>query len=38
VIFGAGLLVARLRNRSSDEELSPDDAERVRRLAETDSA
>ena len=38
VIFGAGLLVARLRNRSSDEELSADDAERVRRLAETDSA
>ena len=38
VILGAGLLVARLRNRPSDEELSPDDAERVRRLAETDSA
>ena len=38
VIFGAGLLVARLRNRRGDEELSPDDAERVRRLAETDSA
>ena len=38
VIMGAGLLVARLRNRPGDEELSPDDAERVRRLAETDSA
>jgi len=38
VVFGAGLLVSRLRNRSSDEELSPDDAARVRRLAETDSA
>ena len=38
VIFGAGLLIARLRNRPGDEELSPDDAERVRRLAETDSA
>ncbi len=38
VILGAGLLVARLRNRPSDEELSPGDAERVRRLAETDSA
>ena len=37
-IFGGGVLVARLRNPSSDEELSADDAERVRRLAETDSA
>ena len=38
VILGAGLLVARLRNRSSDEELSKDEEQRVRRLAETDSA
>jgi len=38
VILGAGLLVGRLRNRSVDEELSSDDAERVRRLSETDSA
>jgi cytochrome c-type biogenesis protein CcmH len=38
VIFGAGLLAARLRARPDDEELSPDEAERVRRLSETDSA
>jgi cytochrome c-type biogenesis protein CcmH len=38
VVFGAGLLLARLRNRSADEELSPDEAERLRRLSETDSA
>ena len=38
VILGAGLLVARLRNRTPDEDLSPDEAERVRRLSETDAA
>ncbi|HEY8002677.1 MAG TPA: cytochrome c-type biogenesis protein [Phenylobacterium sp.] len=38
VIFGAALLLGRLRNRSADEELSPDEAERVRRLSETDPA
>ena len=38
VILGAGLLFGRLRNRSSDEELSADEEQRVRRLAETDSA
>ena len=38
VVFGAGLLATRLRSRPDDEELSPDEAERVRRLSETDSA
>ena len=38
VVFGAGLLAARLRNRSADEELSSEESERLRRLAETDSA
>jgi cytochrome c-type biogenesis protein CcmH len=38
VVMGAGLLVARLRNRSADPELSPEEAERVRRLSESDSA
>ncbi|WP_372785169.1 cytochrome c-type biogenesis protein CcmH [Phenylobacterium sp.] len=38
VLLGAGLLVGRLRNRSVDAELSPDEADRVRRLSETDSA
>ena len=38
VVFGAGLLITRLRSRSSDEELSAEEAERIRRLAETDSA
>jgi len=35
---GAGLLTMRLRNRPGDEELSPEEAQRVRRLAESDSA
>jgi cytochrome c-type biogenesis protein CcmH len=38
VILGAGLLFTRLRNRSGDVELSSDEAERVRRLSETDPA
>jgi cytochrome c-type biogenesis protein CcmH len=38
VVLGAGLLLARLRNRLTEEELSPEEAERVRRLSETDSA
>jgi cytochrome c-type biogenesis protein CcmH len=38
VVLGAGLLVARLRNRSADPELSPEEAERVRRLSESDPA
>ena len=36
VILGAGLLTARLRNRSGDEDLSEDEADRVRRLSQTD--
>jgi cytochrome c-type biogenesis protein CcmH len=38
LVLGAGLLVARLRNRLPEEELSVDEAERVRRLSKTDSA
>jgi cytochrome c-type biogenesis protein CcmH len=38
VILGAGLLATRLRNRSGETELSPEEAERVRRLSETDPA
>ncbi len=38
VILGAGLLLTRLRNRSAEAELSPAEAERVRRLSETDPA
>ncbi len=38
VLLGAGLLVGRLRNRSAETELSPEEADRVRRLSETDSA
>ena len=38
VVLGAGLLAARLRNRTPDEDLSPDEAERVRRLSQTDGA
>ena len=38
VILGAGLLVGRLRNRTGEADLSPDESERVRRLSETDSA
>ena len=37
VIFGAGLLYSRLRGRTPDEELSAEDAERVRRLSQSDS-
>ena len=38
VVLGAGLLVGRLRNRTADTELSPEEAERVRRLSQSDSA
>jgi cytochrome c-type biogenesis protein CcmH len=38
VVLGAGVLVTRLRNRTAEAELSPDEAERVRRLSETDAA
>ncbi|PZQ63272.1 MAG: cytochrome c-type biogenesis protein CcmH [Phenylobacterium zucineum] len=34
VIAGAALLLTRLRNRTPDDELSTEEAERVRRLAE----
>jgi cytochrome c-type biogenesis protein CcmH len=37
-LLGAGLLVTRLRNRSAEAELSTEEAERVRRLSETDAA
>jgi cytochrome c-type biogenesis protein CcmH len=36
VVLGAGLLAGRLRNRSGEVELSPEEAERVRRLSQTD--
>ncbi|THD59119.1 cytochrome c-type biogenesis protein [Phenylobacterium sp.] len=36
VILGAGLLLTRLRNRTGEPELSPEEAERVRRLSQTD--
>lgn len=35
VALGGGLLLTRLRNRSADEELSPDEAERLRGLSES---
>jgi cytochrome c-type biogenesis protein CcmH len=38
VLLGGGLLVARLRNRSADTELSAEEAERVKRLSQSDSA
>ena len=38
VVLGAGLLAGRLRNRSADAELSPEEADRVRRLSESDVA
>ncbi|MFL5296119.1 MAG: cytochrome c-type biogenesis protein [Phenylobacterium sp.] len=38
VVLGAGLLWGRLRNRLDENELSPEEAERVRRLSETDPA
>lgn len=38
VVLGTGLLVGRLRNRSGEPELSPEEVERVRRLSETDPA
>ena len=34
VLFGAGLLLARLRNRPVDAELTPSEAQRLRKLAE----
>jgi cytochrome c-type biogenesis protein CcmH len=36
VILGAGLLFGRLRNRTGVEDLSPEEADRVRRLSQTD--
>jgi cytochrome c-type biogenesis protein CcmH len=36
VVLGAGLLLARLRNRSGEAELSPEEVERVRALSQTD--
>ena len=36
VVLGAGLLGGRLRNRSGEPELSPEEAERVRRLSQSD--
>jgi cytochrome c-type biogenesis protein CcmH len=38
VILGAGLLFTRLRSRPGDADLSPQEAERVRRLSESDPA
>ena len=38
VILGAGVLVFRLRNRTGEAELSPEEARRVRALSETDAA
>ena len=37
VVLGAGLLASRLRNRSGETELSPEEAERVRALSQTDA-
>ena len=37
VVLGAGLLLSRLRNRSGEAELSPEESERVRALSQTDS-
>lgn len=36
IVAGAGLLVARLRNRPAETQLSPEEADRVRRLSQTD--
>ena len=38
VVLGAGLLVARLKRPRGEAELSPEEAERIRRLSETDAA
>ncbi len=38
VVLGAGLLVTRLRSGKGEAELSQEEAERVRRLSETDPA
>ncbi len=38
VLAGGGLLASRLRNPAAEPELSPEEARRVRRLAESDSA
>jgi cytochrome c-type biogenesis protein CcmH len=38
VILGAGLLLARLRKQPAEEDLSPDEAERIRRLSESGPA
>ena len=36
VIAGAGLLVSRLRNRAPETDLSPEEADRVRALSQSD--
>jgi cytochrome c-type biogenesis protein CcmH len=36
VVLGGGLLLTRLRNRTGEPELSAEEAERVRRLSQTD--
>ena len=36
VVAGAGLLVSRLKSPAPDAELSPDEADRVRQLSQTD--
>ncbi len=38
VVSGAGLLISRLRSRPGDTEFSPEEAERVRGLSETDAS
>ena len=38
VVLGAGLLAGRLRNRTPDAELSPEEAERIRRLSQNGGA
>ena len=38
VVLGAGLLATRLRSRPGEPELSAEEAERVRRLSESDAA
>ena len=37
VLFGAGLLLARLRNRPVDAELTPSEAQRLRKLADDEA-
>jgi cytochrome c-type biogenesis protein CcmH len=37
VVLGGGLLLTRLRNRTGEPELSPEEAERLRALSQTDA-